>query len=123
MAKIQVEVINLQPAQGGVTRFDDMFAAQTLLIGPVAAPKNFARNDESIAWPPFLFQNITHHDFSSTFGVGFGVIEEIGSAVVGDGHQFLGRFIANLLRECDPRAERKLAQLQSRFSEVSIFHY
>ena len=113
MTKIQVEVIDLQPAQSGVTRFDDMFAAQTLLVGPVAAPKNLARNDESIAWPPFLFQNITHHDFSSTFGVGFGVIEEIGSVVVGDGHQFLGRFIANLLRERDPRAKRKLAQLQS----------
>src|SRR5205807_4143720 len=113
MAKIQVEVINLQPAQSGVTRFDDMFAAQTLLIGPVAAPKNLARNDESIAWPPFLFQNITHHDLSSTFGVSFGIIEEIGTTIVSDCHQLLGCFIANLLRECDPRAKGKLAQLQS----------
>src|SRR5438552_15550002 len=114
MAKIQVEVINSQPTQGGVTRFDDMFAAQTLLVGPVAAPKNLARNDESIAWPPFLFQNITHYDLGSALGVSFGVIEEIGPVVVGDGHQFLGRFIANLLRERDTRAERQLVQLQSR---------
>src|SRR5438874_5015920 len=106
-----------------MTRFDDMFAAQTLLVGPVAAPKNLARNDESIAWPPFLFQDITHYDLGSTLGVGFGVIEEIGFVVVGDGHQFLGRFIANLLSKRDPRAERKLAHLQSRFSKVSIFHY
>src|SRR6266478_5205055 len=105
MTKIQVEVINSQPAQGGVTRFDDMFAAQTLLVGPVAAPKNLARNDESIARPPFLFQNFTHHDLSSTFGVGFGVIEKINTAVVSDGHQFLGRLIANLLGKRDPRAE------------------
>src|SRR5882762_8410582 len=122
MTKIQVEVINLQPAQGGVTRFDNMFAAQTLLIGPVAAPKNLARNDESITWPPFLFQNITHHDLGSTLGVGLGVIEKVGTAVVSDSHQFRGRFIANLLRKRNPRAKRKLAQLQSRFPEVSIFH-
>src|SRR6266487_1071270 len=99
-----------------------MFTTQAFLVGPVAAPKNLARNDESIAWPSFLFQNITHHDLGSTLGVGLCVIEKIGTAVVRDGHQLLGRFIANLLRECDPRAKRKLAQLQSRFPEVSIFH-
>src|SRR5207253_5414938 len=99
-----------------------MFTAQALLVRPVAAPKNLARNDERIARPPFLFQNITHHDLGSTLGVGLSVIEKIGTPVVRDGHQLLGRFIANLLRECDPRAKRKLAQLQSRFPEVSIFH-
>src|SRR5437868_5318870 len=99
-----------------------MFTAQALLVRPVAAPKNLARNDERIARPPFLFQNITHHDLGSTLGVGLSVIEKIGTAVVRDGHQLLGRFIANLLRKRDPRAKRKLAQLQSRFPEVSIFH-
>src|SRR5438477_396366 len=99
-----------------------MFTAQALLVRPVAAPKNLARNDERIPRPPFLFQNITHHDLGSTLGVGLSVIEKIGTAVVRDGHQLLGRFIANLLRKRDPRAKRKLAQLQSRFPEVSIFH-
>src|SRR5205814_4373082 len=78
-----------------------MFTAQALLVRPVAAPKNLARNDERIARPPFLFQNITHHDLGSTLGIGLSVIEKIGTAVVRDGHQSLGRFIANLLRECD----------------------
>src|SRR5205814_8395983 len=99
-----------------------MFTTQALLVRPVAAPKNLARNDERIARPPFLFQNITHHDLGSTLGLGLSVIDKIGTAVVSDCHQFLGRFIANLLRKSDPRAKRKLAQLQSRFSEVSIFH-
>src|SRR2546430_10073090 len=99
-----------------------MFTAQAFLVGPVAAPKNLARNNEAIARPPFLFQNITHYDFGSTLGVGLSVIEKIGTAVVRDCHQFRGRFIANLLRKRDPRAKRKLAQLQSRFPKVSIFH-
>src|SRR5438046_10673988 len=100
-----------------------MFAAQTLLVGPVAAPKNLARNDESIAWPPFLFQDITHYDLGSALGVGFGVIEEIGSVVVGDGHQFLVLFIATLLRQRYPLAERKLAHLHSQLFAGSIVPY
>src|SRR5437764_5761676 len=99
-----------------------MFTAQALLVRPVAAPKNLARNDERIARPSFLFQNITHHNIGLTLGVGLSVLKKTGTAVVRDGHQLLGRFIANLLRKRDPRAKRKLAQLQSRFPEVSIFH-
>src|SRR5437762_11639094 len=63
-----------------------MFTTQAFLVGPVAAPKHLARNDERIARPPFLFQNITHHDLGSTLGVGLCVIEKIGTAVVRDGN-------------------------------------
>src|SRR5207244_2983539 len=78
--------------------------------------------NKGISGPSFLFQNVSHHDFGSTFGIGFGVIEKIHAAVVSNRHQFFGRLAADLLCECDPGTERELAQLQSRFSEMSIFH-
>src|SRR5262249_6128404 len=111
MAKIQVEVINLQSSQSGVARFDDMFATQSSLVWPIAAPKYLARDNKGIAGPSLLFQDIAHHDLGSTFGVSFGVIEKIRAAVVSDCHQFFGRFVADLLCERDPRAKPKLPYL------------
>ena len=111
MAKIQVEVIDLQSSQRSVACFDDMLTIQPFLVRPIAAPKHLARDHKSIARPSFLFQDVAHHDLGPTFSVGFGVIEKVRAAIVSDRHQFFGRLVADLLRERDPGAKGELAKL------------
>ena len=122
VAEIKIEIIDLQPAQRGVAGFDHMFAAEAHLIGFVASPKNLARHDELIAWPAPAFEDVTHHCLRLATGVAFRVVEEIDARVKSGGHQLPGGFTPDLLSECDPRSERKRADLQTGFSKASIFH-
>ena len=122
VAKIEIEIIDAQPAQGRVTRLDHMLAAEALLVRQIAAPENLARNKKGIPSPTPSFQDLAHHDLGFAIRVGLRVIKKIDARVIRDGHQPFRRRFADLLGEGHPSAKGKFADLQSRFPEPSIFH-
>ena len=122
MAEVKVEIIDLQPAQRRVARLHDVLAAQAHLVGFVAAPEHLARHEKLVARPAAFLEDSAHDDLGLPGGIGLGVVEEIDARFEGGRHQLGGGFTGDLLRESDPGAERKRADLQARFSEATIFH-
>jgi hypothetical protein len=106
MTEIKIKIINLEPAERGVARFHDMFSAQALLVRQIAAPENFAGNDERIAWPVFVFDDFSHDNLGLAACVSFGVVEKIHAGVIGNRHQLHSGLTINLLAEGDPRTKR-----------------
>jgi hypothetical protein len=82
-----------------------MLAAEPFLIRELAAPKNLARDQESLVRPAHLVKNVTHDRFGAPRSVGLGIIEKIHALVVGGSHQVARDVVADLLAERDPRSE------------------
>ncbi len=123
MAEIQIEVIHLEPAQRGVTRFHDVLAAKALLVWLFTAPEHLARHDELIARPSLRLEDFAHDDLRLPGGVGLGVVEEIDARIEGGGHQIAGGLLADLLSKRDPGAKRKRADFQTGLAEAAVFHH
>jgi len=102
MTKIEIEVIDLQPAHGVVARREDMLAAQAFLVGNIPAPENLARNQEGLVRPAHLPQDVAHDRFGTARRVGLRIIEKINALVVSGLHQIGGDLVADLLTERDP---------------------
>jgi hypothetical protein len=101
----EVEVIDLQPAQGSVARLHHVLAREALGIGSVAAPEDLARDDEAFVRPAHFLEDVAHDDFRSAGRVGLGIVEEIDAVIIRLLHEIGGDVVADLLSERDPGTE------------------
>ncbi len=111
MAKVQIEIIDLQALHGFVAGFDHVLAAQAGLIGlqlaraAIRTEINLTRHHKRTALPAHFLQNVTHHDFRLPTGVGFGIVKKIDTLIVRQFHQSFCYVVADLLAKSKPGAK------------------
>jgi hypothetical protein len=79
-----------------------MLLRQSLIVGSISAPEDLARNDDALSLPAQAFDRVPHDRLGIAVSVGFGIIEEVHSGVVGGGHAFDGDLFADLAAVSDP---------------------
>jgi len=122
VAEVQVEVVDLQPAQAVVTRIAHMLLGQAFLRRQLATPVHLGGHDVGAARPTELLQCLAHEAFRFAGGIALGVVEEVDSRVVGLAHQAHRGGEVDLLVEGHPRAKRQRADLQARGTKTTVRH-
>ena len=83
-----------------------MLLRQSFVVGSVAAPEDFARDDNTLSTPTQAFDRIPHHDLSVSMSIGLCIIEEIYASIMGGGHALDRNLFADLAAVGDPCAQR-----------------
>ena len=86
------------------------------------APIQLGRNEVAAAAPAEFFECRTHDLFRFARCIGLRVVKEIDAGIVCHRHHFDRGIDPGLIVKRYPRAERQLADLDSRFTQMAIFH-
>ena len=87
-----------------------MFLGQSLVVGSVSAPEDFARDDNTLSTPAKAFDRIPHYDLSVAVSIGLRIIEEVHTGIVGGRHALDCDLLANLATVRHPCTQGQLAQ-------------
>ncbi len=105
MGEDQVNVVKPEIAQGTVHALNDVFEAQTNLIGGFAAPEDFSRDHILLTRPTQFAQGLPHDFFRFTLCICFGVIKKVNSAVPRGSHKLFCMVDIDLIVVSDPGAK------------------
>lgn len=97
-----VDVVHVQPLEGGFGPLDNVLAGETLVVGPWAAPEDLGGDDEVGALPAELADGLAHDLLGPSVGVHLGVVEEVDAAVAAALEEGLGLFDVQLVAEAHP---------------------
>jgi hypothetical protein len=96
MAEEEVEIIHLQPFEGFAAGLEDVFARQAFVVGSVASPEDFARDNYALSRPSQFLENVPHDNLGLSVSVGLCAVEEIDAHIISDGHALDCDFFADL---------------------------
>jgi hypothetical protein len=122
VAEIEVEVIDLEPFQAGVTGVGDVLAVEPAVHRAVAAPEDLGRDREGVPRPVQELQRFAHHLLGPATFVAFGIVEEIDAVIESHTDQPGRGADVELLGKGDPGTEGELADLEASLAEAAISH-
>src|SRR5438552_7742424 len=99
-----------------------MLPRQSLVVGSISAPEDFAGDDDTLSAPAQALDRIPHHSLRIAMSVGFGIIEEIHASIVSSRHTLDCDFLADLPTVGDPGAQREFAELKPGNPKLTIVH-
>ena len=106
MTKEKIEILDLQPTQCSVTRFENVLSAQPVLIRFLwffrRTKEYLARDQPGVSRPPYLPENSAHCQFRTAPCIALGIVEKVYPVVVTFSHQTLRDFIGDLIAKREP---------------------
>src|SRR2546427_8703165 len=77
MTEEEVEIFQLQSFEGFAAGLEDVFPRQTFVVGSVASPEDFARDNYALPRPSQFLENVPHDNLGLAVSVGLRAVEEI----------------------------------------------
>src|SRR5437870_8205156 len=99
-----------------------MFLGQSLVVGSVSPPEDFAGDDDALSSPTQPFDRVPHNRLSIPVSVSLGIIEEIHASIVSSRHTLDCNLLTHLPTISDPSAQREFTEFESRASQLTIVH-
>ncbi len=124
VAEEKVHVIELEAFKRSIHSFDEPLAVECVLLvhAFMQAPIKFGRDQITAPTPLQLLERRAHHTFRFAARVHFRIVEEVHACIVRRRHDLCRGFDIRLVVERNPRTQRQLADFDTRFSQMTIFH-
>src|SRR6266700_1098117 len=112
----------MNSSKGVSACFGDSFRVQSLFVGSVCAPEDFAGDDDALSLLTQAFDRVPHNRLSIPVSIGLGIIEEVHASIVSSRHTLDCNLLTHLPTISHPGTQREFAQSESGTPQLTIVH-